>query len=148
VVGERADAEARELLAAEHDADHLRGQRARLQDAGTAGCARRSVDHRRIRVAEPPEPAVGLPQGQGQSDIPGERAAAQEDVPAQSGGRPFFDGTEDALQFFFSFYYRLRLDIDGVTCEDLRAGCPGMAPDGSDDYSYPDLATSSDAGTG
>src|SRR3954464_2151181 len=42
------------------------------------------------------------PQGQGQSDVPGEGADAQEGVPAQSDGRPFFDGTEDALQFFFS----------------------------------------------
>src|SRR3954451_2799088 len=42
------------------------------------------------------------PQGQGQSDVPGEGADAQEGMPAQSDGRPFFDGTEDALQFFFS----------------------------------------------
>src|SRR3954453_2317930 len=42
------------------------------------------------------------PQGQGQSDVPGEGADAQEGVPAQSDGRPFFDGTEDALEFFFS----------------------------------------------
>jgi hypothetical protein len=48
----------------------------------------------------------------------------------------------------FSFYYRSRLDIDGFACEDLRAGCPGMAPDGGGGYSYLDLATSSDAGTG
>jgi dienelactone hydrolase len=42
------------------------------------------------------------PQGQGQSDVPGEGPDAREGVPAQSDGRPFFDGTEDALQFFFS----------------------------------------------
>ena len=42
----------------------------------------------------------------------------------------------------FSFYYRSRLDIDGFTCEDLRAGCPGMAADGGGPYSYYDLATS------
>jgi dienelactone hydrolase len=48
----------------------------------------------------------------------------------------------------FSFYYRSRLDIDGFACEDLRAGCPGMAPDGGGEYSYLDLATSPDAGTG
>src|SRR3954447_16096131 len=42
------------------------------------------------------------PQGQGQSDVSGEGADAQEGVPAQSDGRPFFDGTEDALEFFFS----------------------------------------------
>jgi dienelactone hydrolase len=48
----------------------------------------------------------------------------------------------------FSFYYRSRLDIDGFACEDLRAGCPGMAPDGGGAYSYLDLATSPDAGTG
>ena len=44
----------------------------------------------------------------------------------------------------FSFYYRSRLDIDGFTCEDLRAGCPGMAPDGGGPYSYYDLATKPD----
>jgi dienelactone hydrolase len=42
------------------------------------------------------------PQGQGQSDTGGEGADQQEGVPAQSDGRPFFDGTEDALNFFFS----------------------------------------------
>ncbi|HEX5617269.1 MAG TPA: hypothetical protein VFX51_02565 [Solirubrobacteraceae bacterium] len=48
----------------------------------------------------------------------------------------------------FSFYYRSRLDIDGFTCEDLRAGCPGMAPDAGGPYSYYDMATAPDAGTG
>src|SRR3954453_1528448 len=42
------------------------------------------------------------PQGQGQSDVRGEGADAQEGAPAQSDGRPFFDGTEDAIDFFFS----------------------------------------------
>jgi pimeloyl-ACP methyl ester carboxylesterase len=42
------------------------------------------------------------PQGQGQSDTGGESPDQQEGVPAQSDGRPFFDGTEDALNFFFS----------------------------------------------
>jgi dienelactone hydrolase len=42
------------------------------------------------------------PQGQGQSDTPGESPDQNEGVPAQSDGRPFFDGTEDALNFFFS----------------------------------------------
>jgi dienelactone hydrolase len=42
------------------------------------------------------------PQGQGQSDTPGEGADQQEGVPAQSDGRPFFDGTEDAVNFFLS----------------------------------------------
>jgi dienelactone hydrolase len=42
------------------------------------------------------------PQGQGQSDTPGEGADQNEGVPAQSDGRPFFDGTQDALNFFFS----------------------------------------------
>jgi dienelactone hydrolase len=41
------------------------------------------------------------PQGQGYSDTRGEGADANEGVPAQS-GRPFFDGTEDALDFFLS----------------------------------------------
>ena len=42
------------------------------------------------------------PQGQGQSDTPGEAPDQQEGVPAQSDGRPFFDGTEDAINFFLS----------------------------------------------
>jgi hypothetical protein len=42
------------------------------------------------------------PQGQGQSDTPGESADQQEGVPAQGDGRPFFDGTEDAVNFFLS----------------------------------------------
>src|SRR4051812_22883213 len=44
----------------------------------------------------------------------------------------------------FSFYYRSRLSLGGWTCEDLRAGCPGMAPDGGGPYSYMALATSPD----
>src|SRR4051794_39091954 len=42
------------------------------------------------------------PQGQGQSDTQGESPDQNEGVPAQSDGRPFFDGTEDAINFFFS----------------------------------------------
>jgi dienelactone hydrolase len=42
------------------------------------------------------------PQGQGQSDTPGEGADVTEGVPAQTDGRPFFDGTEDAIDFFLS----------------------------------------------
>ncbi|MEA2451263.1 MAG: hypothetical protein QOG63_3195, partial [Thermoleophilaceae bacterium] len=42
------------------------------------------------------------PQGQGQSDTRGESPDESEGVPAQTDGRPFFDGTEDALNFFFS----------------------------------------------
>jgi len=42
------------------------------------------------------------PQGQGQSDIFGEGDDRFEGVPAQTDGRPFFDGTEDAIDFFFS----------------------------------------------
>jgi dienelactone hydrolase len=42
------------------------------------------------------------PQGQGQSDTPGVGADQQEGVPAQTDGRPFFDGTVDALDFFTS----------------------------------------------
>ena len=42
------------------------------------------------------------PQGQGQSDTPGVGADLQEGVPAQKDGRPFFDGTQDALNFFLS----------------------------------------------
>jgi dienelactone hydrolase len=42
------------------------------------------------------------PQGQGQSDAFGEAPDQQEGYPAQTDGRPFFDGTEDAINFFLS----------------------------------------------
>jgi len=41
------------------------------------------------------------PQGQGYSDTFGEGVDQQDGFPSQE-GRPFFDGTEDALDFFFS----------------------------------------------
>jgi dienelactone hydrolase len=42
------------------------------------------------------------PQGQGQSDERGETPDENEGSPAQSDGRPFYDGTEDAINFFLS----------------------------------------------
>src|SRR3954465_11292656 len=42
------------------------------------------------------------PQNQGQSDSQGESPDQNEGFPAQSDGRPFYDGTEDAINFFFS----------------------------------------------
>src|SRR4030088_540961 len=42
------------------------------------------------------------PQGQGQSDEHGQAPDQEEGFPAQSDGRPFFAGTEDALNFFLS----------------------------------------------
>ena len=42
------------------------------------------------------------PQGQGQSDERGEAPDENEGSPAQTDGRPFFDGTVDALNFFLS----------------------------------------------
>ena len=42
------------------------------------------------------------PQGQGQSDERGEAPDENEGSPAQTDGRPFFDGTQDALDFFLS----------------------------------------------
>ena len=42
------------------------------------------------------------PQGQGQSDERGEAPDEDEGSPAQTDGRPFFDGTVDALDFFLS----------------------------------------------
>ena len=42
------------------------------------------------------------PQNQGQSDSQGEAPDQNEGFPAQSDGRPFYDGTEDALNFFLS----------------------------------------------
>ena len=42
------------------------------------------------------------PQGQGQSDTYGQSPDQNEGVPAQSDGRPFYDGTEDAIDFFLS----------------------------------------------
>jgi dienelactone hydrolase len=41
------------------------------------------------------------PQGQGRSDTYGEGVDRNDGVPSQS-GQPFYDGTEDALDFFFS----------------------------------------------
>ena len=42
------------------------------------------------------------PQGQGQSDTLGQAPDETEGVPAQTDGRPFYDGTEDAIDFFLS----------------------------------------------
>jgi dienelactone hydrolase len=42
------------------------------------------------------------PQGQGQSDTFGQGADALEGFPAQTDGRPFFDGTEDAIDFLLA----------------------------------------------
>ena len=42
------------------------------------------------------------PQGQGQSDELGEAPDQTEGSPAQTDGRPFFEGTQDALDFFLS----------------------------------------------
>jgi dienelactone hydrolase len=42
------------------------------------------------------------PQGQGQSDTPGASPDSTEGVPAQTDGRPFYDGTEDAIDFLES----------------------------------------------
>jgi dienelactone hydrolase len=42
------------------------------------------------------------PQGQGQSDTFGQGPDRTEGVPAQTTGTPFYDGTEDAIDFFLS----------------------------------------------
>ena len=42
------------------------------------------------------------PQNQGRSDSRGEAPDGDEGFPAQSDGRPFFDGAQDALDFFLS----------------------------------------------
>jgi dienelactone hydrolase len=42
------------------------------------------------------------PQGQGQSDTFGQNPDLLEGVPAQTDGRPFYDGTEDAINFMVS----------------------------------------------
>jgi dienelactone hydrolase len=42
------------------------------------------------------------PQGQGMSDTYGESPDRNEGVPAQTDGRPFYDGTEDAINFVLS----------------------------------------------
>jgi dienelactone hydrolase len=42
------------------------------------------------------------PQGQGMSDTYGEGADKNEGYPAQTDGRPFYDGTEDAINYFLS----------------------------------------------
>jgi dienelactone hydrolase len=42
------------------------------------------------------------PQGQGQSDTFGQAPDSSEGAPAQTDGRPFYDGTEDAIDFLLS----------------------------------------------
>jgi hypothetical protein len=42
------------------------------------------------------------PQGQGQSDTRGQAPDEEEGVPAAVRRSPFFDGTEDAINFFLS----------------------------------------------
>jgi len=42
------------------------------------------------------------PQGQGQSDTLGQAPDEAEGVPSQTDGRPFYDGTEDAIDFLLS----------------------------------------------
>lgn len=42
------------------------------------------------------------PQGQGQSDTFGQAPDTNEGVPSQTDGRPFYDGTEDAINFLLS----------------------------------------------
>ncbi len=42
------------------------------------------------------------PEGQGQSDTYGESPDQNEGFPAQSAGTPFYDGTEDAIDFLLS----------------------------------------------
>jgi dienelactone hydrolase len=42
------------------------------------------------------------PQGQGQSDALGQAPDTMEGVPSQTDGRPFYDGTEDAVNFLLS----------------------------------------------
>jgi dienelactone hydrolase len=58
------------------------------------------------------------PQGQGQSDERGETPDENEGSPAQSDGRPFYDGTGDALDFFLSTPkspYKPRISCDSGT---------------------------------
>ena len=62
----------------------------------------------RVKTAAPETSKDGYlvmtfdPQGQGKSDTFGQAPDEQEGFPAQSDGRPFFDGTEDAINFFLS----------------------------------------------
>src|SRR5256886_5728765 len=54
------------------------------------------------------------PHGQGQSDESGESPDQNEGSPAQTDGRPFFDGTEDAINFVLSS--RLHRDTPVPSC--------------------------------
>ena len=71
-----------------------------------------------------------------------------QDDPTEAHVDPGHDGNA------FSFYYPSRLDIqlaDGTSwdCENLRAGCAGMAPDGGPaNYAYTQIDTTPDAATG
>jgi dienelactone hydrolase len=62
------------------------------------------------------------PQGQGRSDTYGEGVDRNEGFPSQS-GQPFYDGTEDALDFFFSSPsspYKLRKSCSTGTSHDEK----------------------------
>jgi dienelactone hydrolase len=65
------------------------------------------------------------PQGQGQSDTQGETPDQNEGFPAQSDGRPFFDGTEDAIDFFLSTPSKPYVPV--VSCSSGTSHAPKQA---------------------
>ena len=67
------------------------------------------------------------PQNQGRSDSRGEAPDGDEGFPAQSDGRPFFDGAQDALDFFLSTPaapYRPQPSCNSGTIARAQAGAP------------------------
>ncbi len=60
-------------------------------------------------------------QGQGRSDTFGEGADSQEGFPSQA-GQPFYDGTEDALDFFLSTPESLYADAMQSSCGNANGG--------------------------
>jgi dienelactone hydrolase len=62
------------------------------------------------------------PQGQGQSDTLGAGPDLLEGVPAQTDGRPFYDGTEDALNFFLSSPQRPYVPVRSCSTGTSHAG--------------------------
>jgi dienelactone hydrolase len=62
------------------------------------------------------------PQGQGQSDETGAGKDAGEGVPAQTDGRPFYDGTEDAINFFLSSPHHPYVPVPSCNSGSSHAG--------------------------
>jgi hypothetical protein len=70
-------------------------------------------------------------QGQGMSDTYGQGRDRNEGVPAQTDGRPFYDGTEDALNFFLSTPQHPYKPVSSCEHASRRASTAPTTPSGS-----------------